>query len=104
MDIICSQVDWTIVQLPPPKLSIPLNLPYLRKVSDTRWVCELGGLVRSTLGFHAGSRGFESRSGRGYFQTIRLYKYLYITIAAASMFLGCLVALKIAQQQPGKCK
>ena len=25
----------------------------------------------------------------------RLYKYMYITIAAASMFLGCLVALKI---------
>ena len=28
----------------------------------------------------------------------RLYKYMYITIAAASLCLGCLVALKITQQ------
>ena len=79
----------------------------------------------STLDFQAGYHRCESRSGRDNFQTIgtpcsyskcpglsikwtgqrlvtdsgsmkaRLYKYMYITIATASMCLGCLVALKI---------
>ena len=31
----------------------------------------------------------------GYSMKARLYKYMYITIAAASMCLGCLAALKI---------
>ena len=87
--------------------------------------CGLGGLVVSALDFQAGYRMFEScnfqtismlslystcpelsikwtwrrlmtDSGTKWSMKARLYKNMYIiTIAAASMCLGCLVALKI---------